>query len=393
MKIVQVTNSYKPAWQTGGVCRVAYDVSSEMYKRKHDVSVIATNLGSESKVIVNKWVDVDGIKVIYYRNWAPANLVGKMPLPLCSLYRGMDVISEADVVHIHDYRSFLSIVVSRICIKKNIPYIIQMHGAFSHRIGNGGQKRMFDKMFGKKMIANASKLIALTRTEADEIIRSGVPKDKIKIIPNGIDWNIYSKLPSIGDFRGEMAIPPGHIILYLGRLDKTKGIDLLLMAFASQFAEREDIILVIIGHDDGERQHLEKLALDLGIEKRILFFGFVDAAKKLAALVDSDLVVCPSYSGFPITILEACACGKPIVTTTKGDDIDFLDGRVGLKTEYNVASLGEGLRSLLGDKERMRRLGESGRVMVKNEFSIVKVGTMMLDIYDDICRQRKNTFI
>lgn len=386
MNIIQVTNSYKPAWQTGGACRVAYDLSKIFTEKGHHVRVLTTDWGSKGQVPLDSEVVVDGNPVIYYRSWTPTLLSAKMPLPLHPLILGVNGISDADVVHIHDYRSPLAMTVVRQCQRLRVPYIIQMHGSFGYDIGKGRQKKVFDRALGERIIDKAAKIIALTSTEASKLMESGIPSSKIKIIPNGIDPTSYSYLPDAGLFKASTNLLSKRVILYLGRLDETKDVDLLLNAFALCLEDREDIVLVLIGPDDGERTKLEQLCNNLDIRGHVKFMGFVDHKTKLAALADADMIVCPSYSGFPIVFLEACASGRPIITTLKGDKLDWLNEKAGIVTRYSAYDLRTAILRLLIDNKCSQQFGNEGLRLANDEFSLSTIAKRMQATYEEAIR-------
>ena len=156
-------------------------------------------------------------------------------------------------------------------------------------------------------IDRSSKVIALSQAEAQQYGDIGVPEEKTVIIPNGIDLSEYSHLPPKDLFKKKLNIDEEErIVLYLGRIHRIKGIDILVKAFAEVIEKLDDVRLVIVGPDDGYLSACRNLVSQLKVEEKILFTGGIFDIEKLRALVDADVFVLPSrYETFPDVILEA----------------------------------------------------------------------------------------
>ena len=217
--------------------------------------------------------------------------------------------------------------------------------------------------FRNNILQKATKVVALNRFEADQYMRMGVPEEKIAIIPNGLDLSEYANLPPKGAFKSKFGIPEEKkIILYLGRIHKIKGIDFLIKAYAYLINDMhyKEVLLVIAGPDDGYLKEAKSLASALGISKHVLFTGPLYGQDKLEAYVDSDVVVLPSrYETFPMTILEAYACGKPVIASKVGGLEDLIiNGETGLLFEpENVKQLAESIFNLLNGNEVAKKNG------------------------------------
>ncbi len=208
----------------------------------------------------------------------------------------------------HGHRNPYNVFISHYARKYNIPYIVQAHGDIPRIIAWRRLKWLYDILFGYRLLRDASKVIALSEVEAEQYRSMGVPEEKIAIIPNGIDLSEYAVLPSKGAYKRKFGIPEEKkIILYLGRIHKTKGIGLLIKAYTHLINDRhcKDALLVIAGPDDGFLNEAKALANVLGVYNSIVFTGFISSEDKLKALVDADVFVTPSFYGFPITFLDS----------------------------------------------------------------------------------------
>jgi glycosyltransferase involved in cell wall biosynthesis len=275
-----------------------------------------------------------------------------------------------DIIHLHTFWSYQHVSVRSSAIKYRIPYIMQAHGTVLPFFEKQNLKKLYDFVWGDKILRDASKLIALTDTEKEQYTLRGVPGKKICIIPNGINLNEFENLPKKGEFRKKFQIQDDcRLILYVGRLHEAKGLDLLIDAFYELNKITKDARLVLAGPDGGYLSELLNKIRKLDLENEIVVPGFISDEEKIQAFIDSDVFVTPFYWGFPVTFLEACACGLPIITTTHGDTLNWLNKNVGMVVEYNQNSLKNAIYQILNDNELKIKFGKKGKEIVKNEFN------------------------
>ena len=374
MKILQIIPYFTP--QKGGDVASVYNLSKHLAKRGHEVTIFTTDFELDEEYIKS----LDGVHVVPFH--CIAN-IGKMLISPEMKGQLKKEIKDFDVIHMHNFRSYQNIVAYHYAKKCNIPYVLQAHGSVLPFFQKQQLKKIFDLFFGYKILRDASKVIALTKTEVEQYKKMGVDKDKIEIVPNGIDLSEYDNLQGKGEFRRKYSIGDDEkMVLYLGRLHKIKGIDLLVKAFADLVKELEDVRLVIVGPDDGFLPMLKKQIEDLKIGDRILFTGPLYERDKLKAYVDADVYVLPSvYETFPNTVLEACACGTPVIVTDRCGIVDFVDNKVGYVVEYDKDQLCDALFKVLSDEKTRRRFGEGGKKLVMDDFGWDKIVMLMENVY------------
>ena len=214
-----------------GITNVVYNVTKELAKRGHKVTVFASNLADlhQTKLLPTGHYTVNGVDVFYFRSLLKYTTFMFTP----SIINGLGDLDDFDVIHIHDARSFQGICTYLWDKMKRVPYVFQPHGSFLSSMPESYNLRtlklFLDKLVSSKIVKNASKIIALSRFEADQYKQMGVPEEKIAIIPNGIDLSEYANLLPKGAFKRKFGIPEEKkIILYLGRMHKTKGMDFLI---------------------------------------------------------------------------------------------------------------------------------------------------------------------
>ena len=364
MKILQVTNFFKPSWESGGPARVVYEISKKLVERGHDVTVYTTD-GYKSRLDVkkNKPVNVNGIKTYYFRNLS-SYLTREMVLliPYYLLIVARSKLKDFDIIHIHEHRTILAVIVHHYAKKYGTPYILQAHGALPRITKKKRLKKLFDAFFGYRILSEASKVIAVSKAEVEQYKQAGINEDKIATIPDGVDVEVFKELPTQGKFRKKYDIKEeDHIILFLGRIHKRKGIDFLIKSFSELTKEMSEVFLVIIGSNDGYMIEVEKLIKTLNLGNRIKLMGYIDENDKLSAYVDADVLVYPGISEiFGLVPFEAMMCGTPVIVA---DDCGC--GEL-------VKESGAGYLVEYGDierlKEKMKRVienPEDGAEMVK----------------------------
>jgi glycosyltransferase involved in cell wall biosynthesis len=391
MKILHVTNSFKPAWETGGTCRVAYEISKRMADRGHDVTVFTTDRASERlSVPKNTPVVVDGVEVYYFRNLSNALAARNVPLPYCLPVVASELIQDFDIIHIHEHRSVLAAITSMQASIHGIPYVLQAHGSVLPIFQKKKLKRLYDRWLGYRILKGARKVIALTETERKSYLSMGIAADRIVLLPNGVDISEYERLPPKGLFKAKYGIEADlKIVLYLGRMNISKGIALLIEAFEGMSSNLDDARLMIVGPDNGERDSLSSLVQSLHLDGTVAFTGFVSDNDRRNALVDSEVLVIPRFLGFPLTFLEACMCGTPIVTTRGGDELDWIDNQVGLVVDYDSRQLREAIVRILSDRNLRNRFGEQGRRMAMERFDWQNIVAQLETVYKS-SMQREN---
>jgi len=377
MRILQVISYFTP--RKGGDVNVCCNISKQLAMRGHEVTVITTDLEFDNEYAES--IRKLGVKVIPFS--CVANISMFLMSPSIKNWLKANIY-QYNVIHMHNFRSYQNNEVLHYAKKYNVPYVLQAHGSLPY-FAKQNLKKLYDFVWGNKILHNASRVIALHKTEADQYKKMGVAENKIEIIPNGIDLSEYESLPERGQFRNKYHIRNNEkIILYLGRIHKIKGIDLLINAYSKLVKDIEETKLVIVGPDDGFLSELKKQATELGMEGKVLFTGSLFDHDKLSAYVDADVFVLPSYYDcYPVTVLEAMACGTPVIITKNTGIVDVVNEAAYTVNCNNYLEFSNIIQRVLQDSTLRSNMSKIGRHLIQNELNWDNIVTKVEEVYED----------
>jgi glycosyltransferase involved in cell wall biosynthesis len=387
MKILQLIPVF--AEKFGGTVSVVKTISAHLSVR-HEVVVLTTTALDQRCDCDSGEIILDGYKVVYAsRNFAFLNygLFGQVNISIEMLSWLDKNLKKFDIVHVHSWQQFPDIVLHHFSKKNGVPYVLQLHGSLANAGKIRSLKHFYNISFGQRVLKDASMVVALSNDEVNQYLYHGIPPEKIALIPNSLSMANLQKSPRKGAFKKRYKID-GKMILYLGRIHESKGLDLLLTSYTYLSKKMSDTPkLIIAGPDDGYLEKAQKKAIDLGIVSEVQFIGFLTSSEKAEALCDADVFVTPTFYGFPVTFLEACAMGVPIVTTNYGDYLDWINA-VGIITEPTPKDLANGIYLVLSD-ERLKSNFSDNCKRLSLDFSDSIVCKKIDRLYSEILLKRE----
>lgn len=226
------------------------------------------------------------------------------------------------------------------------------------------------------------RFLAVSQSTKEELLRRGIPEERIKVIYGGIDHQLYR-------VNLDLKKDPIPTLLYLGRLKKYKSIDLLIKALPLVLNKVPDARLVIMGEGD-YKSELQNLTRNLGLEDNVIFTGFVDEKTKVEWLHRAWVSVYPSIKeGWGLTNIEANACGTPaIASNVPGLRESVQPGKTGFLFEYgNIQDLADKIIKIITDEELRDRFSKES-VLWADNFSWDKVTEEVEELLYDVVRDR-----
>lgn len=295
-----------------------------------------------------------------------------------------------DVAHIFGLYDLLGPAVAQACRKLAIPYLVEPIGMFIPIVRNLWLKRIYHRVWGRRMLQEASTIVATSEQEIEEQASGGIARAKIFMRRNGVE--APESWPERGTFRSRSEIPKDtKLVLFLGRLSVKKSPELLLRAFAEAKQRLEGMKLVFAGPDEGRmKAQLEQMAGQLGVGADVQFVGPLFGQNKWAAYQDADVFVLPSQNeNFGNTAAEAVAAGTPVIVTQHCGIAPLLANEAGLVVGHEVDELAEALARVLTD-DKLRGHLRAGCAKVTKELGWEGPVREMESLYAK-CVSRKGT--
>ena len=238
----------------------------------------------------------------------------------------------------------------------------------------------------------ADLLIASTTDEADDLVRSyKADPEHVYVVPPGIDLTTFQPLDR-AEARLKIGYGPGRVLLFVGRLERLKGVDVAIKALALLMdRDHEDVRLIVLGEDvrdgdESEKERLKAVASSLGVRDRVDFLGSVAHHELPYFYAAADAVVMPSYSeSFGLVALEAQACGRPVVASGVSGLRSVVRDEVSgyLIDGHDPAIYAERLGRLLADPELAQQMGRRGRLLAQR-FSWTRTADRLEELFENV---------
>ena len=372
---------FNERYSIGGSEAVVDNLVRILIQKGHEISIFTTS--ANSKFVVEEY---NGVKVYRYgTNFRVAS--GNFSFDLLK----NPVKYPADIIHAHTSIPMGEIAGLRCAKKKKVPLVVTYHGDLQEDTG-GFVRRMSVHIYNKylldKVLSYADVIISPSEIYIDESRFLGKYRDKIVVIPNGINVEDFDIGYSKDECREKLGLPINDkIILFLGTLSQHKGPDILLKAMPKIRKNISNAKLVFVG-DGRMREELEALSKRLDIDEYIKFAGFVKEELKPLYYKAADVFCLPSvmkHESFGIVNLEAMACGIPIVASKIGGVPDVVkDGENGLLVQpRDSGALADGMIYLLENEEVQKKMGMNGRRKVE-DYSWERIAEETEKVYKEV---------
>ena len=382
MKIAHVAPEYYPV--IGGVGQVVRELAERQVVAGHDVSVFVPDWDKHKRMSKKSEI-INGVKVHRCTHIAQiANFSTIWPSVLTKLISG-----KFDIIHSHNF-GHLHVVLSAIAVKlTKAKHIHTTHCPWSDAkrslIGKIGLNISYN-LFSRWALSNAGAIIAITPWELDYIKKYGGDSKKTIVVSNGMSREFFKKIKP-NDFRQKHAISKDKkIVLFLGRLNATKGPDHFVKIARQILSERKDIFFVMRGPDEGMKSIVKHM---IGGEKNILLLDkTIDKKELIKTYQSADLYVMPSYrEGLPLTLFEAMASGLPVVATpVNGVAFEISNGKNGFLVKYgDIIGFKKKILEILGNKVLRDKIAKNNTTKAANyDWDIIARKTE--DIYNNVIK-------
>jgi glycosyltransferase involved in cell wall biosynthesis len=282
---------------------------------------------------------------------------------------------EHHIVHTHGYKADLyGYLAAR---REGKPVVATCH----NWLGGGAMLAAYN-FLDRRALKHFDGVSAVSQTIAERLLSLGVRRERLTVIPNGIDVRAFDASSSTDRSRTQ------QVIGIVARLDLQKGFEYLLNAVATLRASFPGVRLLVAG-EGPDRARIEELVRRQNLSSVVTLAGRQTDMPGFYAAI--DIFVLPSLNeGLPMTLLEAMAASKAIVATRVGAIPSVItDGETGLLVEpADEAGLTNALTQLLANSELRRRLAQKARARVEQDYTAAAMGRKYLAMYREVLTRR-----
>jgi len=368
-----ITSEFPP--RSGGVGYYVYHLSRKLVERRHQVTIITRGSAGKTKVAT-----VDGFRVFKVRfvPFYPFHVL-LLGTSVGKLFRSME--SEFDLVHLHTPMP--------LPIRTSLPTITTVHTPMKidvryHEISNiyslieRVQSSVVYPSIESKLFTTSKKITSVSRSVAEELREYRLNPDSITVIGNGVDEKAFA--PTLN------RKPAETYVLYTGVLRARKGLADLIACARQVCKVSADVKFLICG--TGPFLHeLERKVRKVGLQKRIVFLGYIARDKLVQVYQNAAVHVVPShYEGLPTVLLEAMSCGLPVVATDIGGNNEVISSGVNgfLIPPKSPEEMARVILRLLDDAPLREKVGRAARKTIEERYTWDKIADKMLKCYEDI---------
>jgi glycosyltransferase involved in cell wall biosynthesis len=385
MKILMVIPAIGPVY--GGTSKIAMELAQALGNLGVHIDLITTDANGASKLNVplNSWCNEPGFRIRYFPYW---QLFGEYKFSSSLTSWLLRHVIDYDIVHINAIFSYPVLGACWACRRHNIPYIIAPHGmlepwALSYK---SHKKRLYYTLLERHSLSHAS---AIQMTSTPEAANEKVKnlKSAIFIIPNGIHRSEFDPMSDPVLFYREFPETLGKtLIIYLGRIDPKKGLDLLAASFAKVHGIFPNTHLIIAGPDNIGFLPIARVYFESsGCLDAVTFTGMLAGELKNAALAAANIYVAPSYSeGFSMSVLEGMASGLPCVITEGCNFPEASEAKTACVVKIDSNEITNALIDCLQNTDEAIAMGKRARKFIFENYTWDRIALKLISVYGAI---------
>lgn len=338
--------------------------------------------------------EINNIK-IYNIKWIKRKLKGLNDFLFnLRLYQaGSSIIRKEKPDIIHEREIFFNLAGLLLARKFKIPYVLEINAPLMYEVGRYYSHiyQEIGREIENKLFAGADKIIVVSNILKNYLVNYGVIEEKIRVVPNGVDENIFHPSTSGENVRRKYHLEDKEVICFAGSLHQQwQGIDDLLKSAKIISSIKPSVRFLIIGNTEGQEEIL-KTAPD-----NVVFTGEIPHSEVPTYLAAADILVAPykleevfkdiGFYNSPVKLFEYMAMGKPIIASNIGQIGEILEhGKTGLLIEPgNYKELTEYILTLLEDEQLKRKLGKNARSEVEKKYTWEHNARRIMEIYNEV---------
>ena len=362
MKIAHISMFYLPTF--GGVEKVIQELAERQVKASHEVHVFCCNSDKYSRINKKEEI-INGVIVHRYPYWFRLSMSTHIwPSLLWKLPK-----YDFDIVHTHVSGHLYVLIAGLVSKLKGWKHVHTTHCPWTDAFRRDLLKPFLflNNLFVNKLSFNLiDKVVSITPWEVDTYLSKFTKKEKITILPNGMDPILFKKITP-NNFKKKHNIREGKLVLFFGRLNPTKGPEILAKAAIEISKERKDISFVWVGPDEGKAREVKNLIKPFS---NMQYLGPIKGKENIAEMYQAaDVYVLPSYrEGLPLTIFESFASGLPVVASpVNGIPYELKEDINGFLVPYgDIDLLKKRILEVLDNKKLAEKFSKNNKEKAKN---------------------------
>ena len=369
MKILHITKKYPEA--LGGDAVVVYNLEKQQKNAGHKVFILTSNC---PEIVEKENVFKFGLK-------DPASNQDKITFRrivslFILLFFGFKLIKKIKPDVIHSHSADLGFFISFPAMFYNISVINTCHG-----VTFPDKQYSFIKRFAEKFFLKHGRFERIITVDKNSLrFFRDIKINNAVYIPNGVDIERFDRQ------RLEKRDNQKIRFLFVGRLEEQKGVKYLILAAKILMSNIKNLQIILVG-EGSQREALECLTKENGLEECVIFWGSVDEDVLIELYSTSDIFVLSSiWEGLPLTILEAWAARLPVITTNVGGIPEIcVNGENALIVPpKDPEALADAMIGILEDEMLAKKMGKNGRKLVEKKYTWERIAAKVLDVYEGL---------
>jgi len=393
LRLLNIVGSFLPAYGMGGPAQTTYHLCKAIIRAGHDVLVLTTDIDQKGRLDVPKGLtEWEGVPVRYCK-------LQRLPIPYHStelILQLRSMIMQFDIVLINSSWTSYGALSGFECRSNLVPYVMYAHGSYAPERLKRSQlkKKIWWRLFDRSLYNHADAVVGLTEMEREQIRGMGI-KTPVRIIPNGVDLTEITPIQhdQIEDLNYKQFLSK-PFLLYLGRLEKVKGFDILIPAFAKISDKYPDLQLILAGPDEqGYETYIRKLIDEYKIANRVIFTGIAKGQNKAALFSNATAFVLPSYGeGMSVAILEAMAYGCPVVLSEQCGMPIIQESGAGYVSPLSVEEFAKRIQKILSNPEMSEQMKTNARKLVLSQYTWEAISERTIELCYEVLEGKELLF-
>jgi len=376
LKILHITPSYKPAFIYGGTTVSVSALCENLVQFGHEVTVYTTTANGTTELPLNNKIsaEVEGVQVFYFKRITKDH-THFSPELLVNLWKNA---KKFEAIHIHSWWNLVAVFATLICWLKGIKPILAPRGmlseySFTHE--NSLKKQLIHTFLGKFLLSKT--ILHATASQELQEGKQLIPNWQGFVLPNIL------QLPTYNITKAKTAATKDFTILFLSRIDKKKGIEILLEALQKITFPFH---LHITGSGDARYiEKLKNLAEKYQITHKITWHGRIEGNLRYDLYADADVFVLPSYNeNFANVVIEALSVGTPVIVSKYVGLADYVSQhQLGEVINLSATELQKALENLYKNTTLRQKIRQTAPQQIQKDFSAENLTVAYTKIYQE----------